>query len=226
MRVLRGRPADLAADRAETEAMVEWTRDVGRPALRVWRPARHVAFGRRDARAQGYQRARTAAKEAGFPPVEREVGGRAVAHTGTSVAVAHAVPDDDLRAGLTERYESATAAIQRALWRLGVPAQRGEPADSFCPGSHSLSWEGKIAGLAQRVRRDVALVGAVVLVTDHEAVASVLEPVYEALEVPFDPATVGSVDRAGGRADPDEAVAEIESALLGDAEPEVEHVGE
>jgi len=226
MRVLRGRAGDPEADRILTAEMVERTRGTGTPALRVWRPHRHLAFGRRDARESGYERAREAAVEAGFPPVERSTGGRAVAYTGTTVAVAHAQPDDDLRTGIPERYEWMSEAIQRALWRLGVPAQRGEPDDAFCPGDHSLSWRGKIAGLAQRVRKDVALVGAVVVVDGHEQIAAVLEPVYDALDLPFDPGSVGSIARADGQADPDAVLEALESSLPGEADAEVERVDE
>ena len=225
MRVLRGRAEDPAADQAVTDDLVDRTMETGTPTLRVWRPHRQVAFGRRDARAEHYGQVREAATSAGFPPVERQTGGRAVAYTGTTVAVAHARPNADLRTGLAERYDELLQAIQRALWRLGVPAQRGEPPDAFCPGGHSLSWKGKLVGAAQRIRRDVALVGAVVIVDGHEEIAAVLAPIYEALGVPFEPDTVGSVERAEGRADPDAVVAEVESALLGEAEPEIEHVG-
>jgi len=214
MRVLRGRAEDLEDDRSVTAAMVERTRESGVPSLRVWRPHRQLAFGRRDARDPGYQRAREAAAEALFPPVERSVGGRAVAYTGTTVAVAHARPNADFRTGVGERYEETLQAIQRALWRLDVPAQQGEPADAFCPGGHSLQWKGKIAGVAQRVKKDVALVGAVVVVDDHEAIADVLAPVYDALDVPFDPDSVGSVERAEGRADADAVVEAVEDVFL------------
>jgi len=214
MRVLRGRAEDPEADRALTDEAVERTRESGVPSLRVWRPHRQVAFGRRDARAEGYPVAREAAQAAGFPSLERSTGGRAVAYTGTTVAVAHAVPNDDLRRGLAERYDETLQTVQRALWRLGVPAQQGEPADAFCPGGHSLSWKGKIVGVAQRVRKGVAMVGAIVVVDDHEDIAAVLEPVYEALELPFDPDSVGSVARAEGRADPDAVVEELESVFL------------
>lgn len=224
MRLVRGRADDPEADRRVTETLVEQTRQTGTPALRVWRPHRQVVFGRRDERAEGYPLAREAAIEAGFPPVVRSTGGRAVAYAGTTVAVAHVRPSDDLRTGLNERYDELLGTLQRSLWRLGVPVQRGEPADAFCPGSHSLSWKGKIVGAAQRVRTGVALVGAIVVVDDNEAIATVLSAVYDALGLPFDPDSVGSVERAGGRADPDGVAAAIESAFVGDREPDVETV--
>jgi len=226
MRVLRGRAADIADDRAATDAMVERTRETGTAALRVWRPHRQVAFGRRDVRADGYPAAREAAESAGFPAVERAVGGRAVAYTGSTVAVALARPSADMRTGIAERYDDALHAIQRALWRLGVPAQQGEPEDAFCPGGHSLAWNGKIVGAAQRVRSGVAMVGAIVVADDAEAIADVLTPVYAALSIPFDPDSVGSVARGEGRADPDAVVEEIEGVFIeiAAADPAVERV--
>ena len=225
MRVIRGRLEAPAADSERTTQLLEAAAETGEPALRVWRPPKQLAFGRRDSRAEGYQAAREAAAERGFPPRERRTGGRAVAYTGTTVSFALFVPIDDVRVGMRERYDDAAMAVQRALWRLGVPAQQGEPPDAFCPGNHSLSWRGKVAGLAQRVQRGVALVGGIVVVDGHEAIAEVLEPVYAALEVPFDPDTVGSVERAGGRADPDEVVETLEAALVDGRAVEVETVG-
>lgn len=224
MRLLRGRAADAEADRAVTRRMVDRTADTGEAALRVWRPHRQVAFGRRDAIASGYQRAREIAAAHAFPPVERDVGGRAVAYPGTAIAVAHAVPVDDLRVGIGDRYAEMSETLQRALWRLGAPVQRGEPPDAFCPGAHSLSWQGKVAGLAQHVKRGVALVGAVVLVREHDAVGAVLEPVYEALGLRLDPKSVGSLDRAGGRDDPDAVRDAIESAFVDGRPAEVESI--
>ncbi len=224
MRALRGRLDDPAADDEHTGDLLDRAVEDGEAGLRVWRPPRQLSFGRRDAREPGYAAARELAADRGYPPRERRTGGRAVAYTGTTVAFALATPVDDVRAGLGQRYDDAAMAVQRALWRLGVPAQQGEPPDAFCAGNHSLSWKGKVAGLAQRVRRGAALVGGVVLVDGHDAVGAVLEPIYAALEVPFDPDTVGSVALAGGRADPDEVVRTLEDALVADRDVDIEYV--
>jgi len=63
-------------------------------------------------------------------------------------------------------------------------------------------------------------------VRDHEGIADVLDPVYDALGVPFNPATVGSVERAGGTADRERVRRAVERALVGDRESVVEQVGE
>lgn len=224
IRVLRGRAETRSADRQVTADMLDTTGERGEPALRVWTPHRQVAFGRRETREVGYEAAREAAEQRGFVPVERSVGGRAVAYTGSTLAFALALPIEDQRRGLDERYVRVTDRIQRALWRIGAPVQRGEPADSFCPGQHSLSYHGKLVGIAQRVRSDSALVSGIVVVDDHEPIADVLGPVYGALDVSFDPDSVGSVARAGGRADPDAVAREIESWLVGDRETRIDRV--
>ncbi|MEF8855837.1 MAG: lipoate--protein ligase family protein [Haloplanus sp.] len=224
MRVLRGRAATISADRERTGAMLDRTGETGEPAVRVWTPHRQVAFGRRDAAGPGYDRAVAAARERGFAPVERRVGGRAVAYTGSTVAFAHAVPVESPRTGLEARYATASERLQRALSRLGVDAVSGEPPGAFCPGSHSLQCGGKLVGIAQRVRTDAALVAGCVVVTDRDGVASVLAAVYDALDQPFDPASVGSVAGAGGPNDPGRVVEAVERELVGDTEPTVERV--
>lgn len=221
MYVFRGRVEDPEADRDATANVLSWTARNGEPTLRVWTPHRQVAFGRRDVRADAYEEAAAVARELGYEPMERSVGGRAVAYTGTTVAFARAEPVADIRSGMGDRYEAATTTVQRALWKLDVPAQRGEPADTFCAGDYSLSYDGKIAGIAQRVRKGAALVSGVIVVDGHEEIAAVLEPVYDALDVPFDPDTVGSVERAGGRADPETVVETVEDALVGDRDATV-----
>lgn len=213
MRVLRGRAATVTADYRVTASLFDRAAADGKQAVRVWQPHRQVAFGRRDAAADGYEAARNAAVEHGFEPIEREVGGRAVAYTGTTVAFARVVPLDDQRTGLSERYESMTADVQRALSELGVDTSRGEPDDSFCPGAHSLSADGKIVGIAQRVRDKGALVSGIAVVRDRDDIAAVLDPVYDHIGVPFAPQSVGSIAAAGGPSEPTVVRAAFEDAL-------------
>jgi len=160
----------------------------------VWRPAPQVAFGRRDENAATYDEARAAARDAGYTTTVRNAGGRAVVHAGETVAFAVAAPVDDPRAGLRDRYDDAVCTTREALESLGVDARCGEPDASFCPGEASLCIEdGKVAGIAQRVSRDAALVSGVVIVRKADETARVLSSVYEALGVPFRAESVGSV---------------------------------
>lgn len=225
MRALRGRAETIESDRAVTRDVAEHTRETGDPAVRVWRPHEQVAFGRRDTRSEGYETAQAAAKEHGFPTYEREVGGRAVAYTGNTVAFARMEPIEDIREGMQDRYSSATTDLQVALSRLGVHVSPGEPPDSFCPGSHSLQIRdtGKIVGIAQRIQRGVALVAGIVVVCDHESIANVLAEVYAPLDIPFDPDSVGSIESAESDTDPEQVTREIERSLAGE-EYEVERV--
>ena len=217
MRVVRGRADTMKTDREETRDLMDWTGETGQVGIRVWAPGKHVAFGRRDAGREGYESAVAAAERLGYRTFEREVGGRAVAYTDSTLAFVRTEPIEDVREGLHSRYERVTGAVQKALWRSGVPAQRGEPDDSFCPGSHSLQYKGKIVGIAQRVRQDAAMISGVCIVSDAREIAAVLDEVYPPLGIPFDPRTVGSVEQAGGRVS--SVREELERALVVDATP-------
>ena len=224
MRVIRGRAPTPDADREATRDLLDAVADSGTPAVRAWTPHRQLAFGRRDANEPGYDAARVAARKRGFPPVERSVGGRAVAYTGTTVAFASLEPTDESRTGLTERYEAAVDTVLSALDSLGVDAERGEPPNSFCPGDYSAQApcatdggterSGKLAGIAQRVTAGAAMVSGVVIVADREEIGDVLDPVYDALGVPFDPKSVGSVATAGGPNDPGAVARALEDAIV------------
>lgn len=216
MRVVRGRAETPGADREATAALLAHTAETGETGLRVWLPHRQVAFGRRDAASDGYDRAREAARDHAFEPLERDVGGRAVAHTGETLAFGYTVAGDDPRSGIQSRYRGVTSLLQRALDSVGVRARRGEPDASFCPGQHSLQRGGKIAGIAQRVRQEAALVGGCVTVRagDEREIAEVLDPVYGVLDVPFDPASVGSVEGVGGSGDPGAVAQAIEDVFV------------
>lgn len=211
MRVLRGRASSIERDRAITDSLLSDPRD---SAIRVWHPHRHVAFGPRDVRAEGYPRAAEAAKDLHYEPVERSVGGRAVAYTGTTVSFVHVDTVRNKRAGLTDRYDRIADQLRLALDAVGIDADRGEPDAAFCPGSHSLSAEGKIVGLAQRVRRNAALTAGIVIPCDREELVDILEPVYAHLQIPFDPDAVGSVRHAGSSASPGDVRSAVEEALV------------
>lgn len=225
--MLRGRAGDPERDRAVTREAVQRVAATGDPVVRVWTPHRQVAFGRRDAREDGYDRAVTAARERGYVPLERSVGGRAVAYTGTTtLAFARIEPIDDVRGGLDDRYERLTVDVRRSLRRLGVAAERGEPDGAFCPGQHSLQRGGKIVGIAQRVQQGAATASGVCVVDERAELAAVTAAVYDALGVPFDPDALGSVAAAGGTADAETVRATVEDELVGDRDPTVVSVGD
>lgn len=217
MHVVRGSVSDANHDRNVTRELIDVVESTEEPVVRVWTPPKQIAFGRRDTTADGYDRARQIAIEGGYEPIEREVGGSAVAYTGETIAFAYGVPTESERGNIDDRYRNAETLLLQALGQAGAAVEKGEPDASFCPGDHSVQGDGKIAGIAQRVRRESALVGGYVIVTeaDERAVSEVLDPIYAALEMPFDPQSVGCVERVGGPKDADSVVSAIEKAFLG-----------
>lgn len=190
--------APPAADRPSgvgVDDLVSRVASDGSARVQVWRPSRTVSFGPRDAVDAGYASAVSAARSHGFEPRERRLGGRPVAaHTGC-LSFLYATPETDR--SIDDRYRSVAVAVTRAVGSVDVPLERGELRDSFCPGTYSLIGDGKVAGFAQRVRADAAAVGGLLIVRDPEPLRTVLEPVYAALELPFNPATVGSLRGSG-----------------------------
>ncbi|WP_253736640.1 lipoyl protein ligase domain-containing protein [Halohasta salina] len=234
VRVYRGRADEPAADRDVTADMLTETAETGILAVRVWQPHRQIAFGRRDSHAAGYETAKAAAEDRGYHALVRRVGGRAVAYTGRTLAVAAAVPIEDVRQGMCDRYDEISGTLVDALSELGADVTRGESVDAYCPGSHSISSvdaagepHGKLAGIAQRVQSGAALVAASLTVAEADvaAIQSVLGPVYRALDVPFDPSTVGSVATAGGPTDPGVVREAVEDALVDGRDQTVVRVG-
>jgi len=220
MHIVRGRGPTPAVDRERSRELLELAAERHSPHLRVWQPPRQIAFGRRDSSHSDYARACEHAQRRGIPTIERSTGGHAVFFTGNTVSLVLATPVDESRTGITDRYERTTESIHRALSTVGVDAEVGEPDGAFCPGTHSLSANGKIVGLAQRVRRDVAVVAGIVVVRDHEEIADVLDPIYSALNIPFEPDATGSIARAGGVSDPEAVRTAIED-VLADEDPTI-----
>ena len=164
--------------------------------LRVSIPARMVAFGRRDIASDGYKAAAVEARQRGFAAIERLAGGRAaVFHPGT-ISFAWTIPEPEARAEITTRFKEIAEIVAATLERLGIEAHIGELPGEYCPGAYSVNARRrhKIMGVGQRVIRGAAHVGGVVVVNDSAAVRDVLIPVYDALEVPWNPPTAGSIE--------------------------------
>ncbi len=177
-----------------------------RPATTSITPSnRHVGVTRRGTFRPGFAGAVMAAEGMGYPVLVRSAGGGATAADAGTFGFSIIRPADEWEAGrgIGERYDEAADLVLGAFSRLGVrDAAVGEVRDEFCPGDHSIrvgDGEGgmKVVGIAQRITRRATSVGGIVLVEGEEELARVLEKVYRAMRLPFRPASVGSLRRAG-----------------------------
>ena len=224
LRLIRRGFADRPAfGTAVSEAILKRVATGELPAtFRLHRPARELAFSKQDRAAAGFEAAVRAARELGFEPVIRLAGGRAAAfHEGT-LAFAWASPAQRPVAGTHERFEAIAGLVARALRRLGVEARVGEIPGEYCPGAWSVNARGetKLAGIGQRLIAGGAHAGAVLVVSGSDLLRSALEPVYAALELDWDPATVGSIEDEV----PDVGLDHAEDAILAELAAEYDLV--
>lgn len=163
------------------------------PLFRIDRPAPTLSFGRLDRIRPGFAAAAAAAHAHGFAPTLRVGGGQAAAIHEGALSIGIAQPHDG--ATTRERFAWLAEVVQGALARVGVMAERGRLPDEYCPGDWSLHAGGvKLAGLSQRVKKDATWTEGLLIVTGAAAARAVLTPVYAALDLPLDPATVGAVE--------------------------------
>jgi octanoyl-[GcvH]:protein N-octanoyltransferase len=163
--------------------------------LRVHRPRPTAAFSRLDSIKPGFPAAQAAARAHAFAPVVRPGGGRLAAYHGNALVLDLVAPHPDARRQVRERFRAAGESLVAGLRELGVDARVGPVPGEYCPGEFSVNAGGttKLVGTAQRLVRHGYLFSAVVLVADPEPVRAVLRDAYAALELEWDPATVGCV---------------------------------
>ena len=199
-RILLAREAVPGGAALDTAVSRELLLDVARGAraetLRLWRPADALAFSVSDRNRPGFALAVERARAAAFEPFLRLAGGHAAVYSREILAFAWAMPAPDPRLGIGARFEAVAGLVARALRALGVDARVGPVPGEYCPGSHSVNARGrvKLMGVGQRVVRGAAHVGGILVAGGSARLRAVLDPVYEALELPFDPETVGSVE--------------------------------
>jgi octanoyl-[GcvH]:protein N-octanoyltransferase len=195
--VFSGGVGDEALELAVGHALVRRVSD-GQvmEALRVYRPAAPVVvFGRRDTRLPGFAAAVRAARAAGFEPLVRAVGGRPVAYTTEAVVVDHVKHERLAPEGMETRFKEFGVRYADVLQTLGIGARVGSVPGEYCPGAHSVNARGvvKLVGTGQRVVRNGWLFSALIVVGDDARLRPLLSEVYGELELPFDPASVGSL---------------------------------
>lgn len=214
MQVLTDRfPGRPVHDTAITHALLRRVAGGELPeTLRLYVPDDTVVFSLLDARRKGFRAAVEAAAALGCGAVIRLAGGHAALFHGECLAFSWAMPDASERDGIARRFEAAAEWLAAGLRRVGVDARVGEVPGEYCPGRYSVNARGraKLTGLGQRVIRGGAHVGGVIVVRDTRRVREVLGPVYEALDLTWDPATAGSVEDEAPGID----VATVRNAIL------------
>ena len=208
---------DAALELAIAHALVRRASDgeIGE-ALHVYRPqAPVVVFGRRDTHAPGFPAAAAAAERAGFRPLVRATGGRAVAYTGAALVLDHVRRTSEAVGGMERRFEEYGELIAGVLRELGIDARVGAVPGEYCPGAQSVNARGvvKLVGTSQRIVKNAWLFSSLVVLGDANRIGPVLSEVYAALGQPFDVASVGSVadERAG---EPAAVADDLERRLL------------
>lgn len=187
---------DAALDTAVSRALLLQASDGAiTESLRLHVPGRVMAFGKRDTIESGYDAAVRTTVAGGFAPIERLAGGRAAVFTEHTLAFAWTVPDPDPRAGIYPRFERLAAAVVRTFSRLGIASEVGGIPGEYCPGDYSVHHDAriKLMGVGQRLARQAAHVGGVIVVDGTDLARDILVPVYDALGLSWDPATVGSL---------------------------------
>jgi len=167
-------------------------------ALRIWAPVPALALSRMDLLRPGADAARAAAERAGVETIRRVSGGHAVVLGRGSFCAGFAEPAPTFE-GNQERYERLSEAVIGAFADLGVSAEPGELPGEWCPGTWSIHSGGvKLAGLAQRAIKGAAWAEAVIDLGPDPAARALLTEVYESLDLPLDPATLGSLSELRG----------------------------
>jgi octanoyl-[GcvH]:protein N-octanoyltransferase len=183
---------DPALDTAVSSALLEEVIGGAPPVVRISRPEPLVSFGRLDRLVAGFGTALELARAHGFTPVMRVGGGRAAALDGGAIQLGLGEP---VAHSTTERFVATADLVLSALRRLGVAAEVGELPGEFCAGAWSLHAGAiKLSGIAQRVTRGAAWTEAFVMVSGGARLREVLVPLYEALGVPLEPRTIGSLE--------------------------------
>lgn len=218
--VLRDEPRPVLEDIAIGPAWLREQVTTGdrRSVLRLYRPAPTLAFSGRDCLSSGISRAATIARAHGFEPVRRGPGGHATAYHQGCLGIdqlGHEALEPD---SITGRFRRFGAVIVDVLRSLGVvDAAMGEVPGEYCPGEYSVH-DGrghKLVGTAQRLSGGAWLFSTMIVVTDPAPLAAVLDPVYRALDLPFDPSTVGAVDAAAPGVSIDDLAGSLTAALAG-----------
>lgn len=122
------------------------------PVFRLWRNRPCLVTTRREARLPHFQAAALASEARGWPVFVRDSGGTTIPHLDGSLHLSLILPrQEGLEPGTDEVYTFLCEPVREALAGVGVPADYGVVANSFCDGRFNLVAQGrKVAGTSQR----------------------------------------------------------------------------
>lgn len=190
--IARNDPNLLRLSPVLAETLVESVRTNHNPTMIVRRQLPYLLLGPQDERLPFLADGLRWASERGLPVFRRISGGTAVLLDETCLSFGVVVPCREM-GHIRRNYWELTQVVRNALAGLGVPAEFGQAAGGYCEGPYDLLTRGrKIAGIAQAVRRGVALVSGMILIgQDPEAVTNTLNAFY----AHADPAKFGRLAR-------------------------------
>ena len=187
---------DAALDTATSRAILQAVNAGELPeTLQVGTPHRVVAFGKHDSLAPRFREAVDIAVNHDYDPTVRIAGGRAVVfHPGT-VRFAWTIPEQEPAKSMHARFATLAEAVVKTLRELGVDTEIGKLPNEYCAGSYSvhIASGGKVMGVGQRLARSAAQGGGMIVVNNAVSINAVLGPIYENLDVPFDPTMTGAL---------------------------------
>ncbi len=173
--------------------LLDETSRTGKSYLWVWNPLKQLALSPSSLNRNGVSEAIKHAERKGFPAVERITGGGPVPHNGRTVSFVYTDRIDNTDIGLNDRYREITSNLSDLLGSLDISVSCGESMGEFCPGQYSIHAEGKIAGVAQRLKRNSALTSGVVVIEYNEGYRELTKSVYEYIGLDFRDETMDSV---------------------------------
>lgn len=156
--------------------------------------SRVLAFGKHDTSSPGFAPSVEIASEHGFEPTVRIAGGRAaVFHEGT-VRFGWTRQVEDPASTMHDGFHALSQIVVETLGDFGIHGEIGEIPGEYCPGQYSVHIGGKkVMGVGQRLTRNAAHVGGVIVLSDSRVINDVLIPIYAQLDIPLVPEATGSV---------------------------------
>lgn len=149
------------------------------PTLRLWRCARAVALGYRDARLPAADAAAAALRTQGWAVAVRRSGGALVPLDAGVLNATLIYPGGglDIAGGFARMHQ----LVRSALAPLGLVVAKGEVPGGYCPGDSDLAVGGrKFCGVSQRRKRLATGVHAFLLVEGTGAARAALAAGYYA----------------------------------------------